>query len=239
MSGIPPPIDRNFPSAARAITRGALTASLGTLDRNDGSPYVSLIAVAAELDATPLFLISKLAWHTQNLLADGRASLLFAAGGGEGDPLDAGRVSVMGRAEPAPFPSGRERFLARHPEAALYADFADFSFFRLAVQQAHFVAGFGRIRTLQAAELVLPRTHLQPFIEGERQFVARMNEAKSELIQKAAMALSKGAAVPWRLTGCDPEGCDFLSNGRALRLNFARAAADWREAAELIGSGPS
>ena len=98
--------------------------------------------------AGPLILVSKLAWHTQNLLADARASVLVGELPPTGDALVGPRVTVLGRFEPVEDANLRRRYLARHPQAGLYADFPDFSFWRLNPSGIHGVAGFGRIETL-------------------------------------------------------------------------------------------
>ena len=139
---------------AAKLLREARTAALATLDLASGAPYVSLVTVALDADGAPLLLLSKLARHTANLDADPRVSLLFTpAGRAPGDPLATARVTVMGRIEPTASATARSRFLARHPEAEMYASFADFRFFALHVQSAHFIGGFGRIVDVAGAEL--------------------------------------------------------------------------------------
>lgn len=142
---------------ARAVIAAAERASLATLMRADGTsagaPLASLVLTTPAGDGAPLLLISRLAEHTKNLLADPRASLLFDATAGLADPLTGARVSVIGRFARSSDPADRKAFLARHPGAALYADFADFALWRMAITHAHFVAGFGRIHWLTPADL--------------------------------------------------------------------------------------
>ncbi len=132
----------------------ARTAALATREAGTGHPYVSLVTVAQHPDGAPVMLLSKLARHTQNFLTDPRASLLFQGGLGAGDPMAQARVTLMGRVGPAASPSARARFLERHPDAQMYADFADFAFYELALERAHFIGGFGRIIELSAADLI-------------------------------------------------------------------------------------
>jgi hypothetical protein len=122
--------------------------SLCTLTVADppGHPYGSLVAFA--LDAgSPVFLISTLAEHTKNLLADPRASLLIAESG-EGDPLARGRVTLLGSCTQLSGDAekrARAAFVAAHPESSEYIDFKDFRLFLLAVTSARYVGGFGRM----------------------------------------------------------------------------------------------
>jgi putative heme iron utilization protein len=93
----------------------------------------------------PIFLISTMAIHTQNLAADGRASLFVAEPDWAGDPLAAGRVTLMGVVHPVPPDArveAREAYLARHTNAAYWVDFEDFAFHRLDVADLYFVGGF-------------------------------------------------------------------------------------------------
>jgi putative heme iron utilization protein len=93
----------------------------------------------------PLFLISSMAVHTQNLAGDGRASLFVAEPDWSGDPLAAGRVTLMGAVTPVPADAradARAAYLARHANASYWVDFEDFSFHRLEIADLYFVGGF-------------------------------------------------------------------------------------------------
>src|SRR5690606_33589901 len=100
-----------------------------------------LVTVGTDPTGMPVFLISKLAYHTQNLAVDARASLLFDGTSTSGDPLAGGRVTLTGEARPITDEAARRRFLARHPGAGMYVDFPDFSFFALVPATAHYVGG--------------------------------------------------------------------------------------------------
>jgi putative heme iron utilization protein len=143
---------------ARAVLRAAETGGLATLAAN-GAPFASLVLVATTSAGEPLLLLSGLAVHTKNLTRDPRVSLLLVASGGEGgeggDPLAGVRISVSGAAAADADAESRRRFLTHHPEAAAYADFGDFRFYRLVIADAHLVAGFGRIVDLGRDDLVL------------------------------------------------------------------------------------
>ncbi len=153
MSAAPQP----SPAAqARALMAGD-RASLATIQRagapGAGAPLASLVLTAPARDGAPVLLISRLAEHTKNLLADPRASLLFDGTAGLADPLTGGRVTVIGAFAPSDDPADRAAFLARHEGAGLYAEFADFAVWRMTIAHAHLVAGFGRIHWLTADEL--------------------------------------------------------------------------------------
>ena len=100
---------------------------------------------ALDESGRPLFLISTMAMHTHNLQADPRASLLVTQPDWSGDPLAAGRLTLMGEAhrlDGAGVADARAAYLARHERAAYWVDFDDFGFWRLDVLDVYFVGGF-------------------------------------------------------------------------------------------------
>lgn len=222
-----------FVTAARYLMRGTGVGALGTLEPVTASPYVSMITVSTAIDGTPIFLISKLAWHTRFLEADPRASILFSAKPGPGDPLALGRVSVMGKAAPTDAPIDRDRFLARHPEAAGYASFADFSFWRLQVEKAHYIGGFGRIGTISGGKLILSGNGFGGWNEEINRVLIELNDRfAGELARLAAQAGE--SAGEWRLAACDPEGAEIVSGSRALRIVFAEPLNGVHQVAEVL-----
>jgi len=207
-------------AAARSLVRTRPVASLATLEIGTGCPYASLVTVATETDGSPIILISKLAWHTRNLKADPRASILFCADAGSGDPLNLGRVSLMGVAEPTTAPRARQRFLARHPRASFYVDFADFAFWRLRVERAHYVGGFGRITTLTAHELLGSTDTATAWEAQIDASIVAANEGQARLIADLAAAETSAAGDGWSIAACDPDGCDLLRGDETVRLTF-------------------
>ena len=198
---------------ARLLLRRARTGTLSTLNRDGGTPYGSLVNVAADVDGRPLILVSNLAWHTRNLLADGRASLLVAEPPASGDALTGSRVTIMGVFRRTEEPRVRRRYLARHPEAEGYAGFGDFAFWRLEPEIAHAVAGFGRIETLEAGEIFLPAKEME---EIEESAIVHMNEDHFEQVQR----LAGGKDGKWRMVAVDPDGADLSNGERSLRIGF-------------------
>jgi putative heme iron utilization protein len=96
-----------------------------------------------------------MAMHTQNLQGDPRASLLVAQPDWAGDPLAAGRVTLMGEARPVAADAraaARAAYLARHENARYWVDFDDFAFWRLDVVDVYFVGGFAAMDWVTAAD---------------------------------------------------------------------------------------
>jgi hypothetical protein len=220
---------------ARALVRRALKASLATIAAERGYPYASLITVATEAPGAPIFLISALAQHTKNLSQDPRASILFDGTGAAGDPLQGARVTLFGKAEKTGEEAARRRFLARHPEAAFYADFPDFAFWRLEVEGAHYIGGFGRIVDLSPAELLVPTNGAEELLAAEPGVIEHMNEDHADAVRLYATRLAGAPEGFWRMSGIDPEGCDLIFEGDARRIRFRAPIASPSEArAELV-----
>src|SRR5947207_9956913 len=116
--------------AAKKLLREGRSGALATLMPGSGDPYCSLVNVATAADGAPLLLISTLAVHTKNLLNDARCSLMIDERK-QGDPLEGGRIMLMGTAEKTADPEARRRYLARQREAEVFVGFADFAFYKM------------------------------------------------------------------------------------------------------------
>ncbi|HZF36650.1 MAG TPA: pyridoxamine 5'-phosphate oxidase family protein [Candidatus Angelobacter sp.] len=201
----------------RATDRAALATSLAGREPvgAEAWPYASLVLLACDHDAAPLLLMSDLAEHSKNIAADPRAALLIDGTAGRTDPLTGPRVTVLGTVEKTEEPRLKARFVARHPSAALYADFADFHLYRVTVTRAHFVAGFGRIHWIEAADLAFD-AGAAGLVESEDSLIQQLDEKADRLAQLATGRRAEG----WRVTGIDPEGLDLRREGAVARVEF-------------------
>lgn len=219
------PADFDPLALGRMLLRSIRVGALGTLDPETGYPLVTLTSVATDLDGMPILLISRLSRHTQNLMADQRASLMLAQGG-KGDPLAHPRLSLQVRAEPCPDPHQaarlRRRFLARHPKAKLYADFPDFAFFRLVPLTLHLNGGFARAFDGDAALILSPIGDVAAFEGLEQSAIEHLNADHAETLALYAVALCGMPGGKWRATGLDPDGLDLAMGDLAARVVFPR-----------------
>jgi heme iron utilization protein len=219
-----PDIAFNAPIAAKKLLREGRSGALATLMPGNGDPYCSLVNVATAADGAPLMLLSMLAIHTKNLIADKRASLMLDERKG-GDPLEGARVMLMGQvAEVAEDRAAlaRSAYLLRHPEAEQFVFFKDFSFYRLDIERAHLVAGFGRIVDLKPADVLTDVSDAGALLEAQASAIEHMNADHAEACRLYATKLLGAPDGDWRCAGIDPEGLE-LQNGRmALRLFFPK-----------------
>lgn len=174
---------------ARTLVASQKTGTLCTVARDpEGYPYGSFVTFALD-GPDPVFLISTLAAHTKNLEGDGRASLLVAEHG-EGDPLAYGRVTLVGDAakldDPGP---AREAFLAAHPNAAYYADFSDFAFWKLRVTSVRYIGGYGRMSWVEVADW--RGAEADPLAAHVDGIVSHMNEDHADALVSYARAFTR------------------------------------------------
>jgi hypothetical protein len=219
-----PPEDFNPRLVAKTLLRETRAGTLATLDRNTGYPFASLVNVATDVDGAPLILVSRLATHTANLEADGRASLLLAETG-KGDALAHPRLTVLGTFMLIPRDSEddariRRRFLMRHPKSELYAGFGDFAFWRMHVVSAHLNGGFARAADLAAADVLTDLAGAEELIADEDGAIAHMNADHAEACGLYATKLLGAAGGDWTCVGIDPDGIDLQLGQSALRLFF-------------------
>lgn len=210
---------------AQGLLRRSRQGALATLMPGTGDPYCSLVNVASAPDGSPILLISKLAVHTKNILADARVSLMLDERS-PGDPLEGARIMIAGTAEEARGGDAevlKRRYLAAHPSAEMFAGFGDFSFFRIVASGVHLVAGFGRIVDLKSVDVLIDISGAQELIGAETDIVAHMNDDHTDTMNLYATKLLNAQPGAWRCTGCDPAGLDMQDDAKILRLDFPHA----------------
>lgn len=218
------PLDDEARRLAKGLIRSARFGALAALEADTGHPMASRVAVAPDMDGTPVILISALSAHTSALASDPRCSLLLGDPG-KGDPLAHPRITLMCVANRVERGTGRHerlrrRYLARHPKADLYIDFPDFAFFALEVQRASLNGGFGKAFVLQREDLVLPEASWHGLSLVEEEAAGHMNQDHADAVDLYGEVLAKSGKGPWRLVSLDPEGADLKSGDRMTRVWF-------------------
>ena len=210
---------------ARTLVGQMTTGTLCTVAAEpEGYPYGSFVTVAFD-DGNPVFLVSTLAEHTRNLQRDPRASLLVAESGSE-DPLANGRVTLLGPCRQVDGDGGSARvaFLATHPNAAYYADFRDFAFWRLEVESIRYIGGYGRMSWVEAAEWHTAEP--DPLAASAAGIIAHMNADHADGMVLYCKAFSKATNITAAsMTGVDRYGFEMSAvtaeGPRPVRLAFA------------------
>jgi putative heme iron utilization protein len=204
---------------ARMLLRAARVGTLAT--SIDGQPFASLVTPAPAPDFSLLLFLSSLSEHTRHLRAEPRCAVMVAGAASEQNPQTAPRVTVTGIAEPAPDPALKARWLAVHPYAALYADFADFSLWRVRPLSGLLVGGFARATRLRQADLA-PDPAAVAAVEAAADSILRhCNDDHPDAL--AAIARRPGA---WQMVAVDVDGCDLAQRETVLRVHWSGPVAD-------------
>jgi putative heme iron utilization protein len=198
----------SYAERARTLLHLGRVGSLSTLSRKrPGFPFGSLMPYALDAAGRPLFLISTMAMHTQNLQQDARASLLVTQPEAEGDPLGAARVTVVGNAATLAGPEvadARGLYLERHPNSKYWVDFDDFAFFRMDVVDLYYVGGFGVMGWVAAPEYV--DAHADPLADAAAGILEHMNADHQDALILLAKVFARTAAQEAVMTAVDRLG---------------------------------
>ena len=145
-----------FAERARTLVYVGRIGTLSTLSRKQqGFPFGSVMPYGLDDQGHPIFLISTMAMHTQNVHSDPRASLLVTQPDASGDPLGASRVTLLGNVLQVPEPDvseARKLYLARYANSKYWVDFEDFSFYSMDIVDVYYVGGFGVMGWIAASE---------------------------------------------------------------------------------------
>jgi len=206
-------------------------ATLSTLSRkHPGFPFGSMMPFALDAAGRPIFLISNMAMHTQNLKSDPRCSLFVTPVSADGDPLGAARATLIGHAEPVPeddLASVREKYLARHENSRYWVDFADFSFFRLQPIDLYYVGGFGVMGWVDAPDY--EHAAPDPLAETAQGILTHMNADHVAAMVLLAKSHAGIEAIEATMTSVDRLGFSLrlrTNDGvKGIRINFLREVA--------------
>ena len=221
-------------SAADAARTLAATNTAGTLSTLSvdpaGYPFGSVVSFTVDAEGDPLFVISRLAVHTTNVLADQRASLLVAEAVDAGiDPLARSRVTLLG--DVAPVPSAEqetavEAVASRVPGVAGYVSYGDFACYRLCVRVVRWVGGFGEMDWVSSDGY--RAATVDPVLPARHRIMAHMDDDHADA---GLMLCSKALGAPVTSASMhhvDRFGCEYtarLDDGVAIvRLAFSTPA---------------
>jgi hypothetical protein len=222
---VPSVPEPTFAERARTLASLGRTGTLATISRRHaGHPFASVMPYAIDSVGRPQFLISTMAMLTQNLEADPRASLLVIQPDWSGDPLAAGRLTLMGEArrlDGSATAEARSTYLARHERAGYWVDFDDFAFWRLDVIDVYFVGGFAAMDWVSAADYAAAQADPLRDIAGG--IVEHMNRDHADALIAYARHYAGEAAEEATMVTVDRLGFK-LRLRQAQRLSSVRIA---------------
>jgi putative heme iron utilization protein len=212
--------------AARDLLRAARVATLATSDGMQ--PYAALVTPACMPDLSVGLLLSELALHTAHLRANPQCALFCMADPAPGpalaNPQTRARLSLTCRAGPDPDPALRDRYLRLHPYAALYADFADFYFWRLQISRAQLVQGFAQAHAVSAADLVPTPDATAVLQAAEPGVLQHCNSVHPDSMRLLGFVFG-GVEDAWKLVAVDQDGADLMAPSARVRLTWSRPVA--------------
>jgi putative heme iron utilization protein len=229
-----------FAERARTLMYLGRIGSLSTLSRKQpGFPFGSVMPYGLDDHGRPIFLISTMAMHTQNLQADPRASLLVTQDDTGGDPLGASRVTLIGNVPPLPeseVAEARKLYLARYANSKYWVDFEDFSFYRMEVADVYYVGGFGVMGWVSASEY--DRSQPDPLADAMAEIIQHMNADHKDALVLLARAFARIESQETTMISVDRLGFQArlkTQDGmRGARIAFLREVSNPAETRKVL-----
>lgn len=239
-SNQPAVAEPTYAERARTLVYLGRIGSLSTLSRKQpGFPFGSVMPYGLDNPGHPVFLISTMAMHTQNVQADPRSSLLVTQPDASGDPLGASRVTLLGNVLPvaeADVVEARKLYLARYANSKYWVDFEDFSFYRMDIVDVYYVGGFGVMGWVSASEYshALP----DPLVDHATGIIQHMNTHHANALIELARAFAGIESEEVTMTSVDRLGFHVrfkTSDGtRGARIAFLREVSNPEEARNVV-----
>src|SRR5271157_1859604 len=236
-SAVPEP---SFAERARTLMHSSRIGSLSTLSRKQpGFPFGSLMPYALDDQGRPIFLVSTMAMHTQNLQADPRASLFVTEPAASGDPLGSSRVTLIGSVSRILEPevaAARTVYLTRYPDSKYWVDFEDFFFYRMDVVDVYYVGGFGVMGWVAASEY--SQAQSDPLVEHKNDIMHHMNADHEHALILIAKRFAGIEAQDAEMTSVDRLGFHLRlktqSGMHGARIPFLREVSDPAQTREVF-----
>ena len=230
----------SFAERALTLMHSGRIGSLSTLSRKQpGFPFGSLMPYALDDHGRPIFLISTMAMHTQNLQADPRASLFVTEPHASGDPLGASRVTLIGNVSKTPEPDlvgARDIYLKRYPDSKYWVDFDDFFFYKMVVLDVYYVGGFGVMGWVAASEY--SQAQSDPLADDKRDIIQHMNTDHADALILLAKHFAGIEAQEAEMTSVDRLGFNLRLKTHAgvhgTRVAFLREVRDSAQSREVF-----
>ena len=236
----PPVPEPSFSERARTLVYLGRIGSLSTISRKQpGFPFGSVMPYALDERGRPIFLISSMAMHTQNLQTDPRASLLVTQPDASGDPLGAPRLTLIGNVltiRESEIAVARKLYLERYANSKYWVDFEDFSFYRMDVLDVYYVGGFGVMGWVQATEYNSARP--DPLADAAAGIIEHMNTDHKDALVLLAHSFGGVESQEAAMTAVDRLGFHLrlkTSEGmKGVRIAFLWEATNPAETRKVL-----
>lgn len=216
---------------ARRFTRGQHSGVLSTLSKRlEGHPFGSVAPFILDHTGRPVILISDIAEHTKNIIADPRVSLIVQPY--SPDMQINGRVTIIGQAARLTEKEAlAPRYLRYHPQAEAYFAMHDFQFYRIEPLRIRYIGGFGRIHWLEPVSYLCADC---PLAGQEDDIVAHMNADHGDNLIAYCRHVHDVETTTATMLGIDPDGFDLRADSGELRFAFATPVNDAQSARQAL-----
>lgn len=236
---VPQAPEPSYAERVRTLISLGSIATLSTVSKKrPGYPFGSLMPYTLDERGWPIFLISNMAMHTQNLEADLRASL-FVGQAGDGDPLGTARATLIGDVLLVPdgeIAAARECYLSRHENSRFWVDFKDFGFYRLQPVDIYYVGGFGVMGWVSAEDY--QKAEIDPLAEVAPRILGHMNADHVRAMILLARVHSDIKATEASMTAIDRLGFHLrlktAEGMKGTRINFLREVQSAEETRKVL-----
>ncbi|OAM52670.1 pyridoxamine 5'-phosphate oxidase [Methylovorus sp. MM2] len=206
--------------------------------KHAGYPFGSVTPFVVDHTGQPIMLISTLAEHTKNIQTNSKVSLLVFSGA---DDLQANaRLTLIGNAHVIVDADAalKARYLRYLPQAASYFEMHDFSFYRIHIEHARYIGGFGKISWIAKSDLLPPENY---FALQEDGIVEHMNTDHQDSLIAYAKHFKQISAAKAEMLGIDCFGFDVKAttdgaDTHYLRFDFETPATDANSARKALVS---
>lgn len=237
---LPPLPEPTFAERAHTLLYLGRIGSLSTVSRKQpGFPFGSVMPYGLDDHGRPIFLISTMAMHTQNLQADPHASLLVTQQDADGEPLGASRVTLLGNVLPVPKPElaeARKLYLERHANSKYWVDFEDFSFYRMHVVDVYYVGGFGVMGWVSVADY--DGSQPDPLANSMAEIIQHMNADHKDALVMLAQTFAHIDSTEATMTAVDRLGFHVrlktAEGMRGARIAFLQEVRDATETRKVL-----
>lgn len=222
---------------ARTLASIGLIGSLSTHSHKFPEfPFGSMLPYATDQLGRPIFFISSMAMHTQNLRHNPHASLLITQPDVTGDPLGAARLTLLGEAAETPAEEVRELYLSRYENAKFWQDYSDFAYYRLEVSAVYFIGGFGVMGWVPPVDYASAPP--DPLAQAAPGIIRHMNDDHSEALRLIARRFAGEDSEEAAITAVDRLGFHLrLKSGDRIhgrRLAFLREVKNTEDARAVL-----
>ena len=198
-----------------------------------GYPFASVVPFCLDSSGAPIILISSIAQHTKNIIANDKVSLLVQQAH-EGNVQEVGRLTLVGDAQPVQSDDQEniaQRYYRFFPDAGGYHQTHNFSFYRINIRRLRFIGGFGQIHWFEPSACITQN----PFdYRAESSIINHMNDDHADAIEKYLLQLSAKPSNDFAMVGIDQTGMHLRNDRKIYRYTFSRSINDAKQAREIL-----